>query len=154
MKPPTDLQKVVAQMQPGCLTRDGMLGNDLRTLQQILDADQAIVSRLGLTHADIARRLRGLTAIARRQLGNSVVIEDAFEVRLEEARGLMPCPFGHPRRYLKNVTFLRRLRTGEALQWSALGVHMIDRHGFYQGEGSPFRLDPEEIVRLLDIRPQ
>jgi len=139
-------------MKPGRLTRDGMLGSDPRPLEEIIESDGATVARLGLTHGDIARRLEELTAASMERLGDPVIVEETYEVRVEEARGSLPCPFKHPGRWRKAVTYCRHLPTGESIAWTALGVHMIEAHGFYEGRGSPFRLDPERIARLLAPR--
>jgi hypothetical protein len=32
-------------------------------------------------------------------------------------------------------------------------IHLIDSHGFYEGKGSPFRLEPAALVEILDIQP-
>ena len=48
---------IEARMRPGAITRDGLLGADRRKLRDILDADDAAVRRLGLSHAAIAARM-------------------------------------------------------------------------------------------------
>jgi hypothetical protein len=153
MKQSPDWDRIKERMLPGRLTRDGMLGTDARSLPEIIDADDAAVLRLGLTHGRIAHRLRALQEAARERLGDAVVLHGIYEVRCEETRGIIPCPFGHPGRFLKCVTYLKHLPTGRTLQWSDLGVHMIEDHGFYQGRGAPFRLDPSDLAALLDIPP-
>ena len=50
----------------------------------------------------------------------------------------MACPFQHSGMYPKeNVK--SKTKTGEI--WTALNIHMIREHGFYQGKGSP-RIEP------------
>jgi len=151
MKQSPEWTRIQERMLPGRLTRDGMLGSDKRSPPEIIDADEATVKRLGVSHEAIARRLRELQTAARERLGDSVVIDEAYELRSEETRGIIPCPFGHPGRFLKCVTFLTHLPTGKKLQWTDLGIHMIETHGFYEGRGSPFRLEPEEVVEVLGI---
>jgi hypothetical protein len=152
MKQLPDWERVQQRMQPGQLTRDGMLGSDKRTLPEIIDADNVTVSRLGLTHDDIADRLLSLQKAARERLGDAVVVNGIYEVRADESRGILPCPFGHPGgRFRKCVTYLRHLPTGKTIQWTDLGIHMIREHGFYEGKGATFRLEPDELVELLHI---
>ena len=140
-------------MRPGRLTRDGMLGNDSRAIEEILEADNKRVASLGVTHADIAQRLRDLTAVAKSRLGDPVVVEETLELRIEEARGSIPCPFKHPGRARKAVVYCTHLPSGQELVWTELGIHMIEAHGFYEGHGSPYRLEPERAVKLLGIKP-
>jgi hypothetical protein len=47
--------------------------------------------------------------------------------------------------------FLTNLRTGDEMVWTALNVHLIREHGFYEGRGSPFRIDPAQAKRALGL---
>lgn len=150
MKQPPHLERVQARMATGVITIDGFLGHDRRDLIEILQDDDGEVRRLGLTHARIAEALDHLTRRAVEAFGTPVA-EGVYEVRAEEARGGLPCPFGHPGLHPKAVIQGRRTDTGDTLTWSALQVHLIGQHGFYEGEGSPFRLEPARLVRFLDL---
>ncbi len=150
MKQSPDLATAQARMAPGALTRDGFLGADPRDLGEILQADDGAVRRLGLTHGALAGALKALTAAALGGLGAPVAV-GPFEVRADEAMGKLPCPFGHPGLYPKAVLAARRADTGEELQWTALQVHLIEAHGFYEGRGSAYRLDPETVARFLGV---
>jgi len=142
---------ITARMAPGVIVRDGLLGDDPRPLPEILDADNARVRAMGLDHAAIARRMRQITEQGRRGLGNGVAIGQGLEARVEEFPGPMACPFGGCGVMRKAVTFLRDPTTGAELRWSALGEHMIGEHGFYQGQGSPWRQDPETLARAIGL---
>jgi len=139
------------QMRPGVITQDGLLGADRRKLRDILDADDAAVRRLGLTHAAIAARMRALREAGAKGLGLAVPAGDGFEVRVDCARGGLPCPFLHDGLFQKEFIEVRNMRTGERVTFSELNVHMIEAHGFYEGVGSPFRLDPATLARVLEI---
>jgi len=52
-------------------------------------------------------------------------------------------------RYLKTVTTVRRTDTAEIIRWSDLSAHLIGAHGFFQGRGSAFRLEPGDLVQIL-----
>lgn len=153
MKQPPDWERIQDRMQPGELTRDGMLGDDPRTLPEIIDADDIAVRNLGLTHDDIANRMLSLQKAARERLGDVVVVDGDYEVQADETRGIIPCPFGHGGHYDKCVIFLKHLPTGREIRWTDLSIHLIRDHGFYQGRGAPFRLDPESLAALLHIKP-
>lgn len=148
----SDARKTLDLMQPGRLTRDGMLGTDRRSVDEIIAADQATMVRLGLTRETLAARLREITALARTALGDPVRIAPRLDARVDETRGALTCPFRHPGHYPKTVTYLRDIETGESMQWSDLGVHMLEAHGFCQGKGSAYRLEPEKLATALDIR--
>jgi len=134
-----------------CLCQPGFLGYERRKLIEILTDDQGVVSSLGLSHEIIAQRLRAITDEARQGWGDPVMVEGKFRVEVHEVRGKIPCPWGHPGLYRKTHAKLEKMETEETLVWSDLAVHLIEEHGFYQGRGSPYRLEPSEVKRILEL---
>jgi hypothetical protein len=127
----------------------GFLGSDPRPLEEILEADAAELARIGTTAAEIAERMQALTDAAKRGLGTEVRIGDSIEVSASDTRGVMVCPWPHAAGRTKTVTRLRRLDTGRTLVWSDLCIHLIGAHGFFQGRGSPFRLEPAGLAEAI-----
>jgi hypothetical protein len=151
VKQSPELDRIQRNMRPLCLCQQGFLGNDPRKLIEILTEDQGTVNSLGLSHGNIAEKLKAITEKARGGWGDPVVVEEKFEVEVHEARGRMPCPWGHPGLYPKTHIRLKKIETGENLVWSDLAIHLIEEHGFYQGRGSPYRLDPSKVKRVLEL---
>ena len=141
------------QMRPGHLTRDGMLGADRRKLCDIIEADDAAVRRLGLSHAAIAARMRELRDAGARGLGQAIRVLGHFEVRVDSVRGKLPCPFLHPGLFQKEFVEVRNERSGEQALFTELNIHLIQEHGFYEGLESPFRQDPATLARVLEVAP-
>jgi hypothetical protein len=152
MKQPPHLAEAQKQMQPGVITSAGFLGDDPRGLAEILDDDDARVRRLGLTHEAIAARMRELRDAGAAGLGERTDVPPHFQVRVESVRGKLPCPFGDRCLVQKGFTAVKNTATGETVTFTDLAIHLIEAHGFYQGRGSPFRLDPERIAAVLDLR--
>ena len=126
------------------------LGTDGRRLEEILRDDQDRVCALGMTHEMIAQRLEELTSAAARGWGDPVVVEERFEVTAQEARGKIPCPWAHPQGlFTKDHVRLFDRRTGTTVSWTSLSLHLIRMHGFYQGIGSPYRLEPAVLQSVL-----
>jgi len=126
------------------------LGSDRRKLAEILDDDHALVNALGLSDEQIALRLEEITRLAKKSLGDWSILEDRYEVYAEEHRGMIPCPWKHPvALFPKSYVELRDGISGETLIWSDLSIHLIREHGFYQGEESPFRLEPGVLKRVF-----
>lgn len=146
-----ELDRVERNMRPMCLCQRGFLGYERRKLIEILTDDQGTVNSLGLSHEVIAQRLRGITEKARDGWGDPVIVDGKFSVEANEVRGKIPCPWGHPGLYPKTHVKLENRETGETLVWSDLAIHLIEEHGFYQGRGSPYRLDPVEVKRILEL---
>lgn len=146
-----ELDEVEKRMRPSPDFRHGFLGNDQRKLITILRDDQDTVNALGLTDEGIARRLRALTDEGEKGQGDPVTVEDKFVIQVHAARGKIPCPWPHPGLYRKTRVELTKIGTSEELAWTDLAIHLIEEHGFYQGKGSPYRLDPAELKRILEL---
>jgi hypothetical protein len=145
------LDGIEQNMRPMCLCQRGFLGYERRKLIEILIDDQGTVNSLGLSHEIIAQRLRAITEKARDGWGDPVMVDEKFNVEVNEVRGKISCPWGHPGLYPKTHVKLEKIETGETLIWSDLGIHLIEEHGFYQGRGSPYRLDPPKVKRILEL---
>ncbi|MGI6707172.1 MAG: hypothetical protein ACOX6S_13415 [Clostridia bacterium] len=144
--------RIQENMRLGVISQTGFLGRDLRKLIDIVEEDHRQVSAQGLTHEEIAQRMENISLMGKTGFGNPVKVDDIFQVTVEDSRGVMPCPFGHKGVYPKENTRVVNLRTGEGISWTALNIHMIREHGFYEGKGSPFRVEPEDIIRILELR--
>ncbi len=145
-----ELDRTQERMKPGMISRIGFLGDDSRPLGTVIEEDAQRVSSLRLADAAIVTRLRELTDAARGGLGTPVTAE-GLEMRTDEARGVMPCPWPHPAVFRKGSVYCRRLDTGEEIVWTELSMHMIETHGFYGGAGSPYRLSPNVLKRVLAL---
>ena len=53
------------------------------------------------------------------------------------------------KRFAKRVTTIKLTESGEAISWSDLNIHLIEEHGFFEGKGSAFRIEPGELVRVI-----
>ena len=151
MKQTVQLQQAQERMKPGVITRDGFLGNDRRNLIDMLIEDDAEVKRRSLTHQEIAHRMIELRDAGLRGLGEFIEVQPHFEVRVDSVRGKLPCPFGDPGVFPKTNVTVRNLALGRELTFTDLHVHLVYAHGFYEGHGSPFRLDPLELIDVLEV---
>jgi len=147
------MDRIQEDMRPGVITRAGFLGSDTRNLADVLEADDAAVKRLGLTHEQVAQRMRDLREAGKKGLGQTVRVEDSFEVAVDGVRGKLPCPFRDGHVFPKVNTTVRNLRLGREITYTDLSIHMIEVHGFYQGRGAPFRQEPANLVEILEIVP-
>jgi hypothetical protein len=139
-------------MAPGEISRTGFLGSDPRRLIDILIDDGQLVNSLGLTHSMLASAMERLTEHGRQAFGNPVLADGFLEVTVEDSRGNIACPFGHNGMYPKENVTVKNIKTGESICWTALNIHLIKEHGFYEGKGSPFRVEPEAVARVLGLK--
>ena len=148
MKENPHIRHIVERMAPGVLSRDGFLGTDFRSLEEILEADEAAVARLGTSHQELGRKLDKIFFAVRAALGTKVLVGDRLNAVHKEAMGRIPCPWGHCGTFAKGHVELVDTQSGLRIMFTALNVHMITAHGFYQGRGSRYRLEPAEIHQL------
>ncbi|MBU0714574.1 MAG: hypothetical protein KJ964_04390 [Verrucomicrobia bacterium] len=131
--------------------REGFLGADERSLATILQADDEAIRRRGLTHAYIAQHLLALRQAGWEGLGEPVSVPPHFEVCVDAARGTLPCPFGDQGSFAKVNTTVHNLASGKEITFTDLNIHLIASHGFYEGHGAQFRLDPEQLMDTLEM---
>ena len=131
------------------LVAGGFMGHDARSVSEIVDADGAELSKLGFASKQVAERMRQITDTAKAGLGTWVRIDDNLEAKVDEVRGLLVCPWPHPGTFLKRITSVRHRRTGATIRWSDLNIHLIGEHGFFEGKGSEFRIEPAELVATV-----
>ena len=149
MKQDPTIQRIAERMAPGILCRDGFLGSDARPLEEIVDTDRSTVEGLGTSHQQLAQALQDIFARARAGLGTTVQITGRLRAVYRETMGRIPCPWGRCGTFPKGEVELIDTDTAESIRFTMLSIHMIAEHGFYQGKGSPYRIDPATIQRLL-----
>ena len=154
MKQTPQMRKIQDKMAPGVITRDGFLGEDRRNLVDILTTDDGSIRRLGYRHQDIAMRMVELRDAGMAGLAEFIDVGERFEVRVDSVRGKLPCPFGDPGIFPKTNTTVRNKRLGREVTFTDLHIHLIGSHGFYEGLGSPFRLEPAELAEILETEPE
>lgn len=148
MKHIPDARHIEEDMQAGRVSLDGYMGSDTRSLDAIINEDEIVLKDLNTTAESIGKVMRRLTRAGMEAQGEPVIF-DGFEVEVTEYMGWFPCPYKDNRKFGKRITNVTNLATGEHLSWTDLGIHLIKNHGFFQGIGSPFRLDPAHLYSFL-----
>ena len=151
MKKANSPKAIAKVLQNDHSAREGFLGPDDRGLAAILQADDEANRRRGLTHAHIAQHLLALRQAGWEGLGEPVSVPPHFEVRVDAARGTLPCPFGDQGSFAKVNTTVHNLKSGKEITFADLNIHLIAAHGFYEGRGAQFRLDPEQLMDTLEM---
>jgi hypothetical protein len=145
--PETNDLDIILRTSP--LVAGGFMGDDPRSVTEVIDADAGALYELGVTARQIAARMKKITDQAAQGQGTWIEIDARRQAMVDEVRGALPCPWPHPGEYFKRFTTLRLTDSGKTLRWSDLNIHMIAAHGFFEGRGSTFRLDPAELVDAL-----
>jgi hypothetical protein len=143
-------KKLDQMLRSSTLVAGGFMGTDPRSVFEVIEADAAVLDKYGLNAAMVARRMQELTNQAQRGLGTWIDVNGGrLRVMSEEYKGLLVCPWGHPGRYDKRITIVECPEKGQTLTWSDLNIHLIEAHGFFEGKGSAFRIEPELAAAIL-----
>lgn len=141
--------KIQSMMEPGILTISGFLGSDDRHYHAIIEEDETALNNLPYTAEEIADRMQHLMTLVGDSFQDQVIVEDHYQMEIDTVRGKMVCPFGHPGAYAKGIIELTNLSNLLTIRWTPLSLHFIRTHHFFEGKGSPFRLDPELLVKAI-----
>lgn len=140
-------------MQQQRLTRSkisaaGFLGDDPRPYDQVIADDATTLRRLGLDVADLATVLQAVVQRAQAAMGAPVVLAPGIRALHYEAMGRIPSPIPGDGAFAKGETRIE-WEDGRCLRVTPLGLALLERHGFCQGEGSLYRIDPELASHLV-----
>lgn len=154
MKQTPQEKKLYENFLPGKMTKEGFLGEDTRHVHDIIEEDAHTLARLGISQERIADRLQYFIEEGKKGLETPVDLGD-FVATVIWRRGMLPSPFGDPKRlYHKIVATVLNKKLNKEVKFTQLNVHMIRDHGFFEGKGSVFRLEPEEVVTVLEIEAE
>jgi hypothetical protein len=134
---------------PSKFSGQGYLGNDTREPEEIIKEDLKTLERLGIDKNKLVDALRKAYVVAERALGNPVKMLDEVSAVHHEARGRIPSPFPEDGALPKGETVITDKKSGDTFTITPLSIILIERHDFFQGKGSPFRIDPEIAGRIL-----
>ncbi|WP_051617096.1 hypothetical protein [Desulfonatronovibrio hydrogenovorans] len=148
MKRAPQEQSTLECLESSRFSAPGFLGNDPREIEEIISADARTLASHELDRETLAGKLESIYLEAGRKLGAPVEIAPGISAAYLECRGRIPSPFPGEGTFAKSpvkVTFM----DGGFFYITPLSIHLIRRHGFFQGKGSPFRIDPEIVAHIL-----
>ena len=150
MKQSPQEKKLEETLRSTKLVAGGFMGTDPRPSLEVIEQDTRTLENLGYTSVQLAQRMHELTEQAKPRLGNWIEAEvGKLRVKSEDFKGSLVCPWPHPGAFGKRITTAERLDTGQTLSWSDLNIHMIESHGFFEGRGAFFRIEPAEAIQIL-----
>ncbi len=151
MKQSPEFDIIQKNMLPGTLSAHGFIGEDTRNLIDIIRDDAKSLGQIEIACEALADRMQEITDFGMQGLGRPMSFKESFEIEVEDYKGKIPCPFKDNVNLDKRQTRVRRLDTGVIMRWTDLNIHMIKQHGFFEGHGSVYRLDPIELARFLKL---
>lgn len=133
---------------PSKFSAGGFLGDDPRQPEEIIAADAAALESLGTTREAIAALLAAAFDKAEAALGDPVELKPGVIAVHHEARGKIPSPFRGDGVFQKGEAAVTDRNSGATIFVTRLGISMIRNHGFFQGRGSRYRIEPEDAMRM------
>lgn len=149
MKLSPEDKKLLERMAPGVFSREGFLGHDDRRPSEIIATDLAEIESLGVTQEQLAAKMQAVLDAAAGAFGAPVEIAGGAKAVFYEAMGRIPCPFGDGVQRKGEVVLIGP--EGSEVRFTPLSIHLIAAHGFFQGLGSRYRIDPARIAHLLGM---
>ena len=138
------------RMQPGAISAEGFLGADDRPIAEIVAADEAVLEEAGVTREQLGDMLEEIHRRADEGFGATVPLGRGVKAELTEVMGRIPCPFGCGARAHKAVIRVTLPDERQVLV-TPLHAHLIREHGFFQGGGSVFRLEPRDVIAMFRL---
>ncbi len=136
------------RLKPSKFSAEGFLGHDTRTVDEIVAADKRKIEENGINPEHLNEVLRHTFNTALEAFGGEVEIREGVTAVFHESMGRIPSPFRGEGVFEKGEATV--LVNGSAkFRITRLGLHLISKHLFFQGEGSPYRIDPVEAYRIL-----
>lgn len=137
-------------LRPSKFSAPGFMGNDHRDLEEVISEDSSVLEKIGTNRQTIVQTLEAIFNAAENELGDPVTIAKDLTAEYMPCRGKIPSPFPGEGTFSKNTVKVTSGKEGVKFYITPLSIHLIKKHGFFQGKGSPFRLEPEYIARLSD----
>ncbi len=145
---PTD-QKLYENLQPSKFSSEGFLGADTRPIDEIISADRKALEEADITREDLVAWLKKAYAQAKEAFGAVVELSPGVTAQFYESMGRIPSPFRGDGVFEKGEAVVTDTGTGEKIIITSLGINLIEKHDFYQGKGSRYRIEPNLVTKLL-----
>lgn len=140
-----------ARMGASKFSGEGFLGTDHRPVDEIVADDLRTLERLGLPPEKLLATLRDAFDLARAAMGGEVEIRPGVVAFAHESMGRIPSPFRGDGVFEKGDVVVADSATGRQIVLTSLGLALIEKHSFFQGRGSRYRIDPAQAAALLGL---
>ncbi len=144
-------KEVMTSLGPSRFSGEGFLGTDARSPEEIASEDSGRLRKRGVTRESLATALKQAYQKARDAFGGEVVIRTGVTAVFHESMGRVPSPFPGEGVFEKGEAVVTERKTGARLIITQLSLHLIEKHGFFQGVGSRYRIDPDRAIDMLGL---
>ncbi len=149
MKESPSEKELRERLGPSSFSGEGFLGNDSRPVQEIISHDLAVLESAEITADQIAELLTEVYDKAVKGFGAEVEVLPGVYGKYNESMGKIPSPFTGEGVFPKGEVTITDKKNGNEIIITPLSIHLIKSHGFFQGKGSRYRIDPEKAADIL-----
>jgi len=112
-------------------------------LENVIEEDAAILKEMGYNCQQVGLKLKEI-------LDDPDVYNNEYKTTIHGWMGSQICPFeGKAYRHSSVDFVITNRKTGGKVSGPGLIWHLISKHGFFEGKKSPYRVDPEQLVKVL-----
>ena len=149
MKKSPEESNLEERLKPSIFSGSGFLGNDERPIDEIVADDLKALEQHDIDKEDLTNLLKKAFEKVEGTFGQEVRLSENLTGEFYEAKGRIPSPFRGDGVFEKGEARIRHESSGEEIIITALSLHLISEHSFFQGKGSRYRLDPVKTYQLL-----
>lgn len=120
-------------------------------MEEIASEDSVRLRKRGITREALVKALREAYQKAKDAFGAEVVIRAGVTAVFHESMGRVPSPFPGGGVFEKGEAVVTEHKTRARLVITQLSLHLIEKHGFFQGAGSRYRIDPDRAIDVLGL---
>ena len=149
MKETPEDKNLVTNLAASKFSGDGFLGNDQRPVDEIIASDLRQLAEIGRTVDEAVQLLSNAYERTRAGLGDEVVLYPGITGKFFESMGRIPSPFRGDGVFEKGEAVVTDQIGGQSIIITKLGLNLIEKHHFFQGIGSRYRIEPLAVFQLL-----
>lgn len=153
MKLSPEEQRLVHNLKPSKFSKDGFLGSDTRSLEEIIADDLRTLKKAGVAKELLARTLKDTYQKAKDAFGAEIEIIKNVKAVFHESMGRIPSPFCKDGLFEKGEAVVTDSAGNLSLVITSLGINLIEKHDFFQGRGCRFRIDPLDTIKIFNLQP-
>ena len=150
MKKSPDYEKLKSRLESSRFSGSGFLGNDQRPVDEIIANDLHQIKINNIDQDDLVTLLKIYYEKIKSEIGRRVQLNDHIYGEFFESMGRIPSPFIGDGVFEKGEAEIINEKTGEKFIITALAINLIEKHDFFQGKGSRYRLDPIKLAKLFE----
>jgi len=147
-------KKLMGNLGGSKFSGEGFLGSDHRPIDEIASGDLLTLEKHHVSKEKLVQVLMHTYETAKKALGAEVLIRPGLTIAFHESMGRIPSPFPWDGVFEKGEAVVNDAEGSRLMVITRLGIHLIEKHSFFQGMGSYYRIDPETAIRIFRLAPE